>query len=71
MQVKFSTLGKRKRKQILMENRGLLAQVAHALRVDISAVSRVYWGKSTSRRIATALEDKLESILTQRQEAAA
>ena len=68
--VLLASLGKREKRAILRENRGLLAQVAEELAVYLSGVSAVYWGKCKSARIAASLERRLRPILAERRAAA-
>ena len=58
----FSTLTTRQRRAILKRHRGLVRRVAARLGVYPSAVSQTYWGKSTSRRIAAAIEEELRAL---------
>ena len=59
MNTTLNELNRRQRRRLLRENRGLLARVARETDRDLSTVSRVFWGKATSRHILDALEREL------------
>jgi len=47
------------KRRLLRENRGIIRRVARQIERDPALVSRVYWGKVTSRHVLEALEAEL------------